>query len=141
MLVSLTYCSYAKKTIDSELMSDILAAARKHNPEQGITGLLCVSHNIFVQTLEGSRQQVNQLYQKLAKDSRHHSLTLLDYREVEQRRFANWSMAEVMLDKVNASQILRYSTHAKLDPFNQPGSSTVMLLEALADSGTTQFRH
>ncbi|UGA38646.1 BLUF domain-containing protein [Chromobacterium haemolyticum] len=108
MLVRLTYCSRAHKSIDSDLVDDIMIAARKYNPAQGITGVLCYSKDVFVQSLEGGRAEVNLLYQKLAHDPRHQCLTLLDYQEVEQRRFANWSMAEVMMEKLNASLLLRY---------------------------------
>ncbi|AXT45794.1 MULTISPECIES: BLUF domain-containing protein [Chromobacterium] len=141
MLVRLTYCSRAHKSVDSDLVDDIMIAARKYNPAQGITGVLCYSKDVFVQSLEGGRAEVNLLYQKLSHDPRHQCLTLLDYQEVEQRRFANWSMAEVMMEKLNTSLLLRYSAQARLDPFNLPGASTALLLEALAEAGSTQIRH
>ncbi|KMN36141.1 blue light sensor protein [Chromobacterium sp. LK1] len=141
MLVRLTYCSRAHKSIDNDLVDDIMIAARKYNPAQGITGVLCYSKDVFVQSLEGGRAEVNLLYQKLAHDPRHHALTLLDYQEISQRRFANWSMAEVMMDKLNTSLLLRYSAQPRLDPFEQPGASTALLLEALAEAGSTQIRH
>ncbi|WP_047249799.1 BLUF domain-containing protein [Chromobacterium subtsugae] len=140
MLVRLIYCSRAQQPIDQALVDDILSASRKHNPAQGITGLLCYSKDIFMQVLEGSRSHVNRLYLKLARDDRHHSLTLLSFHEIGQRKFANWSMAEVALDKLNASLILRHSPLPALEPFTMPGASAERLLEDLAESGSIQYR-
>ena len=45
------------------------------------------------------------------------------------------------MDKLNTSLLLRYSAQPRLDPFEQPGASTALLLEALAEAGSTQIRH
>lgn len=135
MLVRLIYASRSDQLISNKLIEDILSAAQVHNPDNGITGLLCYSNNVFVQALEGGREQVNRLFQLLARDSRHHDVTLLQYQEIEQRRFSNWSMARVALDKLNMSQLLRFSETATLDPFAVSGNCTALLLEALADAG------
>ncbi|AUH53596.1 blue light sensor protein [Chromobacterium sp. ATCC 53434] len=138
MLVRLIYCSRAQEPVSKALVDEILGAARRNNPAQGITGLLCYSQDIFMQVLEGSRAHVNRLYLKLAHDARHHSLTLLSFQEIEQRKFANWSMAEVALDKLNASLILRHSPLPMLEPFTMPGAGAERLLEDLAESGSIQ---
>ncbi|POZ60409.1 BLUF domain-containing protein [Chromobacterium alticapitis] len=140
MLVRLIYCSRAQQPIEQALVDEILLAARQYNPPLGITGMLCYSRDVFVQVLEGSRAHVNRLYLKLARDARHHSLTLLSFSEIEQRKFANWSMAEVPLDQLNASIILRHSSLPSLEPFTMPGASAERLLEELAESGSVQYR-
>jgi hypothetical protein len=135
MLVRLIYASRASEAINTRLVEDILSTAQVHNPENGITGLLCYSDNVFVQVLEGGREQVNRLFQAMARDPRHSDVTLLQYREIDERLYANWSMARVALDKLNMSLLLRYSDGAKLDPFGLSGESTARLLEALAQAG------
>jgi hypothetical protein len=135
MLVRLVYASRSDELISNRLIEDILTSAQVHNPENGVTGLLCYSNKVFVQALEGGREQVNRLFQNLARDPRHYDVTLLQYQEIEQRRFANWSMARVPLDKLNMSQLLRFSQSIELDPFSLSGASTALLLEALADAG------
>jgi hypothetical protein len=67
-------------------------------------------------------------------------VTILKYQEINERRFANWSMARIALDKLNMSLLLRYAPTAKLDPFAVNGESTALLLEALADAGITAGR-
>lgn len=135
MLVRLIYASRARETINQRLIEDILTAAQVNNPDNGITGLLCYSNNIFVQALEGGREQVNRLFQMLSRDPRHEDVTLLQYQEIDQRRYANWSMARVALDRFNMSLLLRYSDGTRLDPFAVGGESTALLLEALAQTG------
>jgi hypothetical protein len=140
MLVRLIYASRSDEVITTKLVENILSASQVNNPNNGISGLLCYSDHVFVQALEGGREEVNRLFQLLAKDPRHHDVTMLQYQEIVQRRYANWSMARVSLDKLNLSLMLRYSSSTSLDPFRLSGESTALLLEALAESGALGTR-
>jgi len=62
-----------------------------------ITGVLCVCQggNVFLQALEGGRDAVNALYGRIVQDPRHRDVTLLDYAEIDERRFAGWRMGSV----------------------------------------------
>jgi hypothetical protein len=116
----------APDTIDA-----ILTASRKNNLTLGVTGLLCHSGDIFMQLLEGGRDAVNQLYTKIANDPRHGNVILLDYEEIDERRFASWTMGQVNLGKVNPSILLKYSERPVLDPYAVPGKVSLALLEEL----------
>lgn len=140
MLVRLIYASHTQDTISGKLIEAILSQAQVHNPANGITGLLCYSQQTFVQVLEGGRAEVNRLFQLLARDPRHRDVTILKYEEIVERRYANWAMARVALDKLNMSLLLRYSDSALLDPFAVSGESTARLLEALAEAGALGTR-
>jgi hypothetical protein len=140
MLVRLIYASRSDEVISTKLVENILSVAQVHNPDYGITGLLCYSNHVFVQALEGGRAEVNRLFQLLSKDPRHHEVTLLQYQEITERRYANWSMARVPLEKLNISLLLRYSSNTTFDPFRLSGESTALFLEALAESGALGTR-
>ena len=133
MLVRLLYASRATQSVDKELINDIMATSRGANEQHGITGVLCTcsAQNVFLQLLEGSRREVNALYNNIARDSRHEECTLLHYQEVDERRFSSWRMGCVDLNKVNLSTILRFSESAKLDPFTMTGAGAMALLEEL----------
>ena len=45
----------------------------------GITGVLCHGGDVFMQVLEGGRDAVNALYNKIVRDARHHDVALLHY--------------------------------------------------------------
>jgi len=140
MLVRLIYASRACESISQELVEAILATARRHNPPNGVTGVLCHSEDIFVQALEGGRDQINQLYARLLQDKRHKDVVLLCYEEIGVRQYSSWTMGKVRLDKVNRSLLLKYSSTGVLNPYDVSGCATVALLEELAATGAFAVR-
>jgi hypothetical protein len=131
MLIRLLYASRAKVEANVSSMPTILQQSRKNNPEQGITGILCYSGDIYLQVLEGGRANVNNLYNKISKDPRHADVMVLDYEEVSERGFASWTMGQVDLAKVNPSLLLKYSEKPVLDPYAVSGKASMALLKEL----------
>jgi predicted TIM-barrel fold metal-dependent hydrolase len=131
MLVRLLYASRSAQTLTHEMIESILAQSNKHNSELGITGILCYGGSIFMQVLEGGRDAVNRLYGDIVRDERHTDVVLLHYCEVPERRFANWTMAQVNLAKTNPSTLLKYSEKPVLDPYAVSGQASMALLEEL----------
>ena len=136
MLVRLLYASRAVDPIDDRLIASILDSSREGNPQYGITGLLCFQpgENVFLQVIEGARDEVNRLYANIVRDPRHSDVTILLYDEIQQRRFASWRMGSVDLKRVNLSTILRFSERPVLAPFSMSGQAALALLEELADT-------
>lgn len=131
MLVRLLYASRAAKPLAPDTIEAILSTSRRNNLVLGVTGLLCHSGDIFMQLLEGGRDSVNQLYTRIANDPRHGNVILLDYEEIDERRFASWTMGQVNLAKVNPSILLKYSERPVLDPYAVPGKVSLALLDEL----------
>ena len=142
MLVRLVYASHAMSTLDDALVGSILKRAQTYNQEHGITGILCTysQGNVFVQVLEGGRADVNALYAAIVCDPRHRDVTLLDYCEIGQRRFATWRMGSVNLNRVNLGIILRFSETSVLDPFSMSGPAVLALLEELTSTASIVTR-
>jgi hypothetical protein len=136
MLVRLLYASKCPSGMNPALIDAILQASRKHNPDRGITGILCHSGDVFLQVLEGGRDAVNQLYAQIVTDNRHQQVTLLQYEEITERRFAGWTMGQVNLTKVNQSLMLKYSERAVLDPFSVSGRVSLALLDELISTAS-----
>ena len=86
MLVRLLYVSRSTENVTPALIESILAQSRAHNPELGITGILCHSGQMFMQVLEGGRAAVNALYNDIVRDARHRDVMLLRYEEITERR-------------------------------------------------------
>ncbi len=131
MLVRLLYASRAAEPVSTEMVNDILLKARSHNPAMGVTGVLCFGGDIFLQVLEGGRDQVNQLYSKILQDKRHKEVILLEYGEIAERHFNHWTMGQVNLNKLNPSVMLKYSTLPELNPYAVSGHASMALLEEL----------
>ncbi len=136
MLVRLMYASRASAALDAEELSAILRRSRAANPELGITGVLCFSHGIFLQVLEGGRSAVNRLYNRITTDPRHTQVELLRFDEIEERRFASWSMGQVDMARLNPALLLRYSETGQLDPFTVSGKVSMALLDDIVASAS-----
>jgi hypothetical protein len=131
MLVRLLYASRSVRPIGPDDIESILTQSRKHNPDLGITGILCQSGDVFMQVLEGGRAAVNHLYTQIVRDQRHRDVAVLHFEEIIERRFAGWTMGQVNLAKVNPSTLLKYCEKPTLDPYAMSGRVSMALLEEL----------
>lgn len=139
MLVRLLYASRVIDTSD-EAISAILVQSRKHNPECGITGILCYGGGIFLQAIEGGRMAVSELYGHIQRDPRHKDVVLLHYEEISERRFGGWTMGQVNTSKVNTTILLKYAEKAVLDPYSVSGKVSLALLEELMATASIMGR-
>ncbi len=130
MLVRLLYASRAVDTSVAAIET-ILSTSRQHNPECGITGILCYGGGIFLQAIEGGRTAVSELYGHIQRDPRHSDVVLLHYEEINERRFGGWTMGQVNMSKINASILLKYAEKPVLDPYSVSGRVSLALLEEL----------
>ncbi|MEN9704778.1 MAG: hypothetical protein RLZZ393_657 [Pseudomonadota bacterium] len=131
MLVRLLYASRAAGPLTQGLIDSILAQSRRRNPDQGITGILCYSDDIFLQVLEGGRDAVCEVFNTIVADPRHTSVRLLQFEEIGERRFGGWTMGQVNMAKVNPSLLMKYAEKPLLNPFSVPGRASMALLEEL----------
>lgn len=137
MLVRLIYASRSVNPVTDEMINGILGQSRERNPEAGITGVLCVCGNdMFMQLLEGGREEVNQLYGRLVRDPRHGNITILDYAEITERRFSGWRMGRVDLARLNPGIVLKYSEKPVFDPFRISSRVALALLEELVSTAS-----
>ncbi|MEQ1776062.1 MAG: BLUF domain-containing protein [Burkholderiales bacterium] len=131
MLVRLLYASRAAAPLTSAVVDSILEQSRKNNAPHGITGMLCFSEDIFLQVLEGGRDEVCELFNTIVHDPRNIGVRILSYEEIAERCFGGWAMGQVNIAKVNPSLLLKYATKASLDPFSCSGHASMALLNEL----------
>ena len=131
MLVRLLYASRPVAPLTTGVVDSILAQSRAHNPRLGITGMLCYSEDLFLQVLEGGRDEVCELYNTIVRDERHSQVRILCYEEIAERRFGSWTMGHVNVATVNPSLLLKYAKLPVLNPFNCSGQASMALLEEL----------
>ena len=92
-ICSYSYCSRAAPGVGKAEVERIIATARLHNPRLGITGMLVFGAGVFFQWLEGPRDSIAGLAQRLAADPRHDTIIVLDEsEEVRERLFPDWDM-------------------------------------------------
>jgi hypothetical protein len=133
MLVRLMYASRADDEANPETLAAILKRSKEHNPSVGVTGVLCFCANarIFLQVLEGGRNAVSTLYNRISQDPRHHDVALLSYDEIGERSFASWSMGQVNMNRLNPALVLKYSEGTVLDPYAVSGQASLALFNEL----------
>ena len=131
MLVRLLYVSRAVPGFDQEELAALLRRSQSHNAAQGITGALCFSGELFLQVLEGGRDAVNRLYNRISTDPRHRDVELLTYEEITERRFSGWTLGQVNMARLNPALVLRYSETASLDPYKVSGAASLALFARL----------
>ena len=127
-LIRLVYASSVSDHLSQTDIELILKAAKKNNLDQGITGILYFNNNYFLQCLEGDREQVNALYNKIVNDSRHHRVVILNYQEIHGRDFHDWSMGYIPISSATKPLVLRFASNHEFNPYETTGSSAYMLL-------------
>ena len=101
-MIQMVYLSFAtmelKANLDEEITL-ILEEAVQHNSSVGITGELIYRNGIFLQLLEGDKEDVEFILGKIFLDyKRHENLKVLMRQPMVERVFPDWSMAFVKVD-------------------------------------------
>ena len=92
MTYRLLYASSAVELLGSEELTDLLDACVRNNRRRNITGLLMYDGGNFIQALEGRREDVLEIFERIRADSRHSGVVVLTQGNVEGRCFEDWSM-------------------------------------------------
>jgi len=96
-LRSVTYSSTATSEFDARELAELLASSRAANLAHDLSGMLLFRGNRFLQVLEGPESLVRSLIDRIRRDPRHGDMRVLVDEEIEERRFADWTMGYEML--------------------------------------------
>ena len=140
MLVRLLYASRAAPALTGPVVDSILSQSQRNNTERGITGVLCYSDDIFLQVLEGGRDDVCETFNAIVRDDRHRNVRILNFEEIEERKFGGWTMGHVNIAKVNPALLLKYASKPVLNPFSCSGRASMSLLEELSATASVLGR-
>lgn len=89
----LIYSSEATPGLAAAELEEMLAESRIRNRVYGITGVLLFVEGVFLQILEGEKDDVLGLMERIERDPRHRGVKVFYEQEVDERAFASWSMA------------------------------------------------
>lgn len=102
-LRSLLYVSSATRAMSPGDLAALVAAARRWNAANFITGVLLYRMGNFIQYLEGPADRIDALQRRIRRDARHHSVVpILDYR-IQARAFAGQPLKFEDLDAAGAA--------------------------------------
>ena len=68
-------------------IGEITKQAQKKNEFAVVTSFLIIESNFAVQVLEGERQTIHETFQRIAGDSRHRDVQIVEWREIAKREF------------------------------------------------------
>ncbi|AXT45590.1 MULTISPECIES: BLUF domain-containing protein [Chromobacterium] len=88
-MIRLIYSSAAHHPVSAETMHNRIRRFRDYNQSQGIASVLLMLNDDFLQILEGPEENIDALYQRIARDPLHHQLTLLSREEIDHPMLAN----------------------------------------------------
>lgn len=71
----------------------IAADAARRNTAIGLTGALVLVENSFIQVLEGKLDAIEEVFEHICCDLRHEDVRLIDLFPIQERMFADWTMA------------------------------------------------
>ncbi len=91
VVFSLVYVSSLTAPPTEEELRDLLHQCRTANTRSGITGLLLYRDSKFLHLLEGERNRVTSLFDKIKLDPRHQEVVVVREREQQEREFPDWS--------------------------------------------------
>lgn len=133
-MLQLIYASAATVDFSTADLQQLLKIARQNNESRGISGMLLFHEGSFLQILEGEKDNVFALYDKIEKDHRHTNVRLLLKTEIDERRFGDWKMGFY-----DASRTARRPDSGFIDFFRK-GSSIEESKADLAMRTLMQFR-
>ena len=109
-LYSLIYKSRCKGVANWDLVNSVLATSSRNNPKDEITGVLVATETHFLQVLEGEYEVLNATFERIARDTRHDTVQLISFGQMEERQFADWAMHGIGLFNLNQEMEAKLSS-------------------------------
>lgn len=92
-LVRCVFVGAMPDNVDGRELTSVLLDYRAASKNSNITGMVMGEGRDFFQVLEGSREQVDALYQQMRMDRRQHRMVKLFDEKLEQRDFSDMALA------------------------------------------------
>jgi hypothetical protein len=99
-LVEISYVSKATKNFGLLSLMYLMDLSVKWNKSNNLTGVLFYENNYFSQIIEGKRQDVLAILERIQKDQRHQIIRQSEPVVLITRRYPNWSLRFYDGDKI-----------------------------------------
>lgn len=133
MIHQLLYISFASGPVRKLMIKEILAKASVNNPKLEVTGILICNSNIFMQLLEGKKENVEEVMERIKADSRHDQITIVYEGENTDRLFPNWSMAYKDINDFNKEILDMIIPYFSLEKAINSGDEILKLISSFKD--------
>jgi hypothetical protein len=89
---AIAYVSTASWNLLREDLEAIVSAARGHNAQSGVTGILLYCDGNFMQYIEGPDTAVLEVFERIRRDERHYQVNELMNLPIAEREFGDWTL-------------------------------------------------
>lgn len=108
-LIHIVYVSFSSKEMSEDEIIELLSEIRVKNEKQNVTGLLLHNNESFIQVIEGERNTINRLFEKIKSDPRHDNIVKLLDEPIHSRAFPDWSMGFQEITSAETANIPGFS--------------------------------
>lgn len=119
MRYAICYVSNANTNLSREEIKRLLEVSKQTNTQKQMTGILLFSEGNFFQVLEGEKEIVLELFEKIKKDPRHSNIFTIFSKEITKKKFEEYQV-DFVANKQNTDKIQDYLYHIQsLDESSQ----------------------
>ncbi len=104
MLKTISYVSTAHPTLTDSDINELLETVKERNNAYNITGILMYSSGNFFQVIEGQRDILLEVYEKIKLDQRHFNLIKIFDREIADTSFSEYHSSFTVVTEKNNNQ-------------------------------------
>ncbi|WP_062845107.1 MULTISPECIES: BLUF domain-containing protein [Psychrobacter] len=115
-LIRLIYISDIN-TADSSVFAHIQHHSESFNKENHIAGFLCNNNESFLQCLEGTKEVVSSLMQRIFKDKNHKDVDVVFSKKISGYSFTDWRMHSINLNDSNWKKFSNHTQLTDISPF------------------------
>ncbi len=105
MLYEILYTSLSKEKFDAASIQTLLQQCYDNNVVNNITGCMVFKKREFIQVIEGEKEVVLQLFEKIKKDERHSKLKVIWQGKTLERSFEKWLMGFYNFNELDKNAI------------------------------------
>lgn len=135
MEYTILYISNATVDFSDKDLLALLEKSRNNNSRKNTSGFLIFVKNLFIQVLEGQKEEVLELFGRIKKDKRHENLIVLYESEIEERLFDSWSMAFRKYSEQEITELSYFTLEEFQEITNGVGSYDVLkVLRTILDA-------
>lgn len=115
-MYTLTYESLSVGNPTEQQMEILMEKAISNNIKNNITGCLVHYMGGFIQILEGEKEEVLRVFEKIKRDKRHTEVHLFSDNDIVERTFDNWGMGYFIVNKdsPNEAEIQHFKSNILL---------------------------
>ncbi len=115
-LVRLIYIS-GVNTADSSVFTHIQRHSESFNKDNHIAGFLCNNSERFLQCLEGTKDVISALMQRIFRDKNHKDVDVVFVKKVSDYSFTDWRMHSLNLNDSNWEKFSNHTQLGDISPF------------------------